>query len=146
MDTLMSACTSAKLVARAVATGLYYNGTNFEAVSPKDALALRPGTSASDFGLSWAGAVEVLEVRPERESFAQRIASGELDKYSAAIVYVRERNHEGQKSFSIRTRTRDEYVSRVVKIEKTGMNRVAFVKYYGNDVVIVWSGGELAFE
>ena len=135
-----------KLIAKCVATGLYFDGTAFAACSPEHALALRPGTTAEDFKYSWGGAVDVVEAAEGRKSLAQRIHSGELDKYGAARVHVIERNRDGQKSFCIRTPDKGRYISRVVKLESRGSNPSAFVNYLGTQISVVWSGGELAID
>jgi hypothetical protein len=147
-----------KLIARSVATGLYFNGAAFAAPTAESALALRPGTTSEDFKLSWSGAVDVVEAEEElaklrdrspnygRKSLAQRINSGELDKYGAARVYVIERNREGQKSFCIRTPAKGRYISRVVKLESRGANPSAYVNYLGTQISVVWIGGELAVD
>jgi hypothetical protein len=141
------------LVAKSTVTGLYFKGTNFSAKSIDEAMELRPGTTADSFRPSWGGGVEVINLKEMREqspnygmkSFAQLIHEGELDPFSAARAYVKIRNHAGQRSFSIRTAS-GEYVSRVVKLEKTGLHRHAFINFCGNEVVVVWSRGELAVE
>jgi hypothetical protein len=46
--------------AKAKATGLFFNGTNFGAKNTAEALALRPGTEAKDFQFSWACEVEIV--------------------------------------------------------------------------------------
>lgn len=48
-----------KLVARALLTGLYFDGTAFNAKTPEEALELHPGTTAADFAHAWSGEVAV---------------------------------------------------------------------------------------
>lgn len=69
-----------KLIARNPVTGLYFNGRSFESVEQKDALFLRPGTTAESFRLSWSCPVEVLEVSVcphlSPEKLARRVELG----------------------------------------------------------------------
>lgn len=156
-----------KLIAKSKATGLYFNGTNFS-VERDAGLELRPGTTAADFSIAWGGDVEIetiiLSQSSEEEtkiidaksirtlarnvshkSLAERIYIGELDEYGAARAYVTEAGRRGAKSFTIRT-VRGKYISRVVRVEQTGVNRVAWINFKGNQCALVWKGGELAME
>jgi hypothetical protein len=51
-----------KLVAKNPITGLYFNGVNFTEKSAKNAIALRPGTTAEDFSLMWTCDVVIEEI------------------------------------------------------------------------------------
>jgi hypothetical protein len=54
-----------KLIAKSLATGLYFDGTAFEAISPESAMELRPGTTSESFRLSWAGKIDVVDAEKE---------------------------------------------------------------------------------
>lgn len=148
-----------KLIARDVKSGLYFDGKAFEALSPESAIALRPGTSADDFKLVWAGKIDVVEAGAEmkrlreinpnygRKSYAERIHAGEIDRYDAARDYViRQRRDFGAKSFTVRVAD-GKWVSRRVKVPvASGLNREVTIRLHGVEVALIWSGGELVID
>lgn len=50
-----------KLVAKSKATGLFFNGTTFEAKTISEAMEICPGTTSEDFELVWGKGIEVAE-------------------------------------------------------------------------------------
>tara|TARA_R110000868_G_scaffold166915_1_gene401125 strand:+ start:254 stop:730 length:477 start_codon:yes stop_codon:yes gene_type:complete len=62
-----------KLVAKCTTTGLYFNGTNFDAATAADAIALRPGTVADDFKLSWSCPVKIETIGGNQKATAERM-------------------------------------------------------------------------
>lgn len=142
-----------KLIAQSPKTGLYFDGVSFVEADAAKAKVLPPDITAEAFKLFWGGDVEVIDVDAVRshcpnwgnKSLAQRIHEGELNEYSAAMEYVLAMNRGGQRSFPIRTSTGD-YISRVVKLDKKGDNRVAWINFCGYELAVIWSRGELALE
>jgi len=49
------------------------------------------------------------------------------------------------KQFTVRTPD-GRYITRSVKVEKTGVGRCAFVNFQRNTIALVWSNGELAID
>jgi len=132
-----------KLVAKCTTTGLYFNGTNFSAVTAAGAMALRPGTVANDFKLSWSAPVEIETT--DADSLAMRIHKGEITRDRAAKEYIiRTQRETGQKSFTIRTPQGD-YIGRRVTVPARHHD-AAFVKWNGSEIAVVWSRGELAID
>lgn len=144
-----------KLVARNPKTGRYFDGTNFDNIE-SNALALRPGTTAEHFRLSWSGPVEVIEIgapleaAQEKPSYALRIHRGEFDKYGAAKTYIHEnggvsKTGKSYKSYSVRVAA-GKYVSRKINVPATSRpgQSEAWISYHSNQCAVVWSGGELA--
>lgn len=131
-------------------TGLFYKfGEGFTANGRNNATPLT-ADDVRAVKLVYTGDMEEIEatewVQPKgKKSLAQRIHEGELDQYSAAIAHVIECNHKGQRSFTIRD-SRGEYFSRVVKYDKTGPSRVAWINFCGHQLPVIWSRGELALE
>lgn len=129
-------------IARSNTTGLYFNGTTFEAVSPLDAKHLPERITAEDMQLVWGKNI-TMELVPL--SLAQKVHYGLLTKFGAAREYVLNQvKLHGSSRCTVRTLS-GKYISRKIYWNRTERDSV-WIRYQGTQIALEWSMGELAVD
>lgn len=107
----MNTTTTSSKLAKNPVTGLYFNGRAFEAPRA-EAIALRPGTTAETFRLSWACPVEIEEV--DEAQTTMTIISCNRHKTSSGRIYYIVRRSDSR-AFSVTQYSRDGWAAECSK-------------------------------